>query len=133
MSTEAVLYTNPAATQQAFAELTTNAANCPSAPVTSPVGEPTVSTHFNAVPDSTWPQTQTVDRKAYDFTATDQLSGQAQHFVGVYMRRGRVLVGVYFSRPDGPQTAISGQTTLAGIVGVIAARIAQLPASVVNG
>jgi hypothetical protein len=132
VSTEAVLYGNSAATTQAFAELKSAAANCPSAPVVSPVGEPTVTTHFNAPPDGAWPQSSGVERQAYDFVATDQL-GQAQHFVGVYLRRGRVLLGVYFAHPDGTQLAISGQTTVAGIVSVFEARMAQLPASVVNG
>jgi hypothetical protein len=132
LSTEAVLYSNPAATAQAFAELKATAAKCPASPVVSPVGEPTTTTHFNAAPDAAWPQTATVERAAFDFVATDQ-SGQAQHSIAVYLRRGRALMGVYFSQPDGPQIAVGGQTTIAGIVNLFATRMANLPASVVNG
>jgi hypothetical protein len=132
LSTEAVLYANPAATAQAFAELTDVAAKCPSGPVTSHVGDPTLSTHFNAAPDGAWPQVATVQRLAFDFITTDQ-AGQTQHSVATYLRRGRVLMGIYFAQPDAPQAAVSGQTTIPGIVNVFANRMAQLPASVVNG
>ncbi|HEX3426716.1 MAG TPA: DUF2510 domain-containing protein [Acidimicrobiales bacterium] len=132
LSTEAVLYKNPAATVQAFAELRSVAANCPSTPVVSPVGEPTATTHFNAAPDSSWPQTATVTRQAYDFDSTDAL-GSTQHQVAVYLRRGRALMGVYFSNPDSPQVPVAGQDTIEGIAQVFAQRMANLPASVVNG
>ena len=128
LSTEAVLYRNAAATQQAFSELAAAASNCPSSPVQSPVGEPTVITKFNAAPDGSWPQVQGVQRQAYDFVTTDG-SGQTTHSVAVYMRRGRVLLGAYFSQPDAPQTSVAGQSTIATIQNVLAARIAQLPAS----
>jgi hypothetical protein len=132
LSTEAVLYANPAGTAQAFAELKATAAGCPSTPVPSPVGEPTATTHFNQPPDGTWPQTPTVERLAFDFTTTDA-AGQAQHSIGVYLRRGRVLMGVYFLQPDGPQGPVGGQNTIAGMVNLFAVRMAHLPASVVNG
>jgi hypothetical protein len=132
LSTEAVLYSNPPATAQAFAELKAVAAKCPASPVVSPVGEATTTTRFNAAPDAAWPQVSGVERVAFDSVSTDQ-SSQAQHSIAVYLRRGRVLMGVYFSRPDGPQGAVAGQTTIAGIVNVFATRMASLPASVVNG
>jgi hypothetical protein len=132
LSTEAVLYSNTAATAQAFSELTSVAAKCPATPVVSPVGEPTVTTKFDPAPDAAWPQTATVDRLAFSFTATDQ-SGASQQSVAVYLRRGRVLMGIYFPQPNGTQPAVAGQTTLAGIVNVFATRIAQLPDSAVNG
>jgi hypothetical protein len=50
----------------------------------------------------------------------------------VYLRRGRALLGVYFSRPDGAQITVEGQTTIQEIVGVFAARLAALPTSVVG-
>jgi hypothetical protein len=130
-STEAVLYKNAAATTQAFSELRTVAASCPATPVQSPVGDPTVTTHFNPTPDGAWAQTPGVDRLAFDFTTTDA-AGQTTHSIGVYLRRGRVLMGIYFPQPDGPQTPIGGKTTIADIVNVFAGRMAQLPASVVD-
>lgn len=132
LSTEAVLYTDPAATAQAFSELQSVAAKCPSTPVVSPVGEPTVTTTFNPAPDAGWPQVATVTRQAYDFVSTDE-QGDTEHTVAVYLRRGRVLMGVYFAQPDSPQISVAGQTTIENIVGVFAGRIARLPASVVNG
>jgi len=132
LSTEAVLYSNPAGASQAFSELRSAAASCPASPVVSPVGEPTVITHFNAAPDGSWPQVATVERVAFDFAATDA-SGQSRHLAAVYLRRGRALMGIYFSQPDGPQAAVNGQTTMAGIVNVFATRMANLAASAVNG
>jgi hypothetical protein len=132
LSTEAVLYASAANTSQAFAELKARAATCPASPVPSPVGEPTVTTRFNPAPDGAWPQTPTVERLAFDFVTTDD-TGQAHHSVAVYLRRGRALMGVYFPQPDGTQGPVAGQTSLAAIVTVFAGRMAQLPASVVNG
>ncbi|MFI5047627.1 MAG: hypothetical protein ACHQIG_11240 [Acidimicrobiia bacterium] len=132
LSTEAVLYRKPSATEQSFHELESVAAQCPATPVVSPIGEPTIITKFNAGPDSSWPQVATVDRLAYDFVTTDA-SGRSQHSIAVYLRRGRVLMGVYFAQPDTAIPAIGGQNTTSGIVDLFAQRIAQLPASVVNG
>jgi hypothetical protein len=132
LSTEAVLYKNAGATAQAFAELRSVVAHCPSTPVVSPVSEPTVTTHFNAAPDGTWTQTPSVQRLAYDFVSTDD-QGNATHSIAVYLRRGRALLGVYFGSPDGAQPPVAGETTVAGIVNVFAKRLANLPALVVNG
>jgi Protein of unknown function (DUF2510) len=132
LSTEAVLYSTPAGAAQALSELRSTATSCPASPVVSPVGEPTVITHFNAAPDGSWPQVATVERVAFDFVATDA-SAQSQHFTTAYLRRGRALMGIYFSQPDGPQAAVDGQTSIAGIVNVFAARMANLTASAVNG
>jgi len=132
LSTEAVLYSTPAAAAQAMSELKSAATGCPASPVVSPVGEPTVTTHFNAAPDGSWPQVATVERVAFDFVSTD-VTAQSQHFTAVYLRRGRALMGIYFSQPDGPQAAVEGQTTMAGIVNVFAARMANLAPSAVNG
>ena len=132
LSTEAVLYPGPSDTTQAFSELKSVAAHCPNSAVASPVGEPTVTTHFFAAPDASWPQVPTVQRQAYSFTATPQ-SGPVQRSVAVYLRRGRALMGVYFAQPDSPQPAVNGQTTIPGIVNVFATRLAGLPASAVNG
>jgi hypothetical protein len=131
LSTEAVIYQNAAATSQAFLELATVAANCPSAFVPSPSGGTTVATKFDPAPDGAWPQTPTVDRLAYSFTSTDQ-SGVSSKSIAVYLKRGRVLLGLYFPDPTGTPT-IAGQSTIPGIVSVFADRIAALPDSVVNG
>jgi hypothetical protein len=129
-STEAVLYDSANGTAEAFTELRQVAANCPSTPVQSPVGEPAVTTTFKAPPDGLWPQTATVERQAYDFTTTDS-QGNTSESIAVYLRRGRVLEGLYFSAPTTPPT-IDGQSTIPAIVTLFAKRIAALPASVVT-
>ena len=137
LSTEAVMYENPAATTQAFAELASVAANCPSTPVPSPVGGTTATTRFLDAPDGAWPQTPSVDRLAYRFTTTTAstatITGETRESVAVYLRRGRVLMGLYFPQPNGPQPPVVGLTTIPEIVSEFAGRIAQLPQSVVDG
>ncbi len=133
LSTEAVLYAKPATGTQAFAELRSVRAKCPSGPVTSPVGEGTATTTFRAPPDGAWPENPSVERLAYDFVTTDATTHASLHSIAVYLRRGRVLMGVYFAQPDGPQIAVDGHTTIAGIVSVFETRLAQLPVSVVQG
>ena len=41
-------------------------------------------------------------------------------------------MGLYFPQPDSAQTAVAGQTTIAGTVNVFDERMAHLPDSVVN-
>ncbi|MGI8809352.1 MAG: DUF2510 domain-containing protein [Acidimicrobiales bacterium] len=131
LSTEAVLYRDSGGTTQALSELRSVVAACPSTPVPGPAGEPAVTTTFNAPPDSGWPQTPSVSRHAFDMVSDDG-TGRPRRTVAVYLQRGRALLGVYFSQPDGPQMAVAGQTTIEGIVGVFAARLAALPVSVVG-
>ena len=131
LSTEAVTYKRAAGGAQAFAELRKVRAACPHQPVTSPVGGDTLETAFRAAPDGAWPHTKSVERLAYSFTTT--LAGKTRPSVAVYLRRGRVLMGVYFSRPSGAQPAVGGKTSLEGMVGLFEARMARLPATVVNG
>jgi hypothetical protein len=130
-STEAVFYDEPAGTAQAFTELRGVAAKCPSAPVPSPSGGEAVATKFGPAPDRGWPQTPTVERLAYDFVTT-RASGPSDHSIAVYLRRGRVLVGIYFAQP-GQTVEIAGKTSLSDIVSVFASRLAKLPDSIVTG
>ena len=130
MSTEAVLYRSPTGSAQAFGELRAVTAACPPRPVVSPVGEPTLTTRFNAPPDKGWPNTPSVQRLAYDLTTTEQ--GQSTRTIAVYLRRGRALMGIYFPS-TGVQTAVDGKTTISDIVQIFARRVAALPPTVVNG
>jgi hypothetical protein len=133
LSTEAVLYRNPAATRQAFSELEDVTESCPGRPVPSPTGGATVETVFGDPPDTTWADPPgDVRRVAYAFQSFD-LRGNAYDSVAVYLRRGRVLLGIYFTDVVDPQAAVAGATTMEGIVNVLAARVAALPESVVNG
>ena len=130
LSTEAVTYRNATATRSAFAELRKVTAACPHAPVKSPVKEGTAETRFNAPPDKAWPQTPSVERLAYSFVTT--AAGTKTTSIAVYLRRGRVLLGLYFPKPDDPQPAVDGKTSVESIVGLFAARMAHLPKTVVN-
>jgi hypothetical protein len=132
LSTEAVLYQDAAATKQAFHELRGVAASCPKGPVTSPVSGSTFTTTFHKPPDGAWPETASVEREAFSLTMIDA-KGASTDSVAVYLRRGRVLLGVYFSKPDGEQPPIDGHTTVADIVSAFATRMAQLPESFVSG
>jgi hypothetical protein len=132
ISTEAVLYKDAAGATQALAEARSVAAACPADAVPGLLaGDPALTTHFNPPPDGDWPQTDTVTRLAFDLTTTDA-TGQTNHSIAVYLQRGRVLLGVYFPAPDGAQAPVAGQTTIRGIVGVFAGRVAALPASIVG-
>jgi hypothetical protein len=131
LGTEAVLYRRPADASQAFTELRRAAAQCPPTPVPSPVGEPTVTTEYAAAPDRAWSRTPDVERLAYDLTTTDD-TGDTRRAIVVYLRRGRVLMGVYFLQPDELQVEVSGHTTIEDIVRTFEQRIAALPANVVE-
>ncbi|HEV7524711.1 MAG TPA: hypothetical protein VGP92_07080 [Acidimicrobiia bacterium] len=133
MSTEAILYRHAAVGAQAFGELRSVASHCPSTPVKSPVGEGTATTTFRTAPDRTWARTPTVDRLAYDFVSVSAANGSPSHSIAVYLRRGRVLMGLYFRQPDAPQAAVDGRTTVAGIVSVFEARVARVASRVANG
>ena len=132
VSTEAVLYRNADATVQAFAEIRKIAAQCPSTPVPSRVGEPTVTTKFNAAPDTTWPQRANVDRLAYDVVSSAPQTGPV-HSTVVYLRRGRILLGIYFTLPAGTRTPIAHNTTIPGVVASFESRVGHLPSSLVAG
>jgi hypothetical protein len=129
-STEAVLYKNAAATAQAFSELQTVTSSCPNSPVTSPVGEPTITTTFSPPPDKAWPHTPGVTRQAYDLITTDD-SGTSTHSYAVYLKRGRALLGLYFSAPT-QQLSVGGKTDMPPIVSLFEQRLAALPAQAIG-
>jgi hypothetical protein len=131
LSTEAVLYSSGAGTAAAFAELKDTAAKCPDKPVDSPVGQPTVTTKFGPSPDGAWPQVAGVERLAFAFDTTSA-TGETTHSVAVYLRRGRALLGVYFSHADAPTAVVQGHTALGEIVDIFAARLAKLPVAAVS-
>jgi hypothetical protein len=133
LSTEAILYRSPSVGTQAMHELQSVAAHCPSTPVKSPVGEGTATTRFRASPDGAWPRTPSVERLAYDMVTTDATTNVPSHTIAVYLHRGRMLMGIYFAQPDGPQPAVDGRATIAGIVSVFEARMAKVPARVAGG
>jgi hypothetical protein len=132
LSTEAVLYGSGAGTAAAFNELRDTAANCPSdKPVDSPVGLPPVTTRFGPPPDTDWPQVASVERLAYAFETVGD-DGERSQSVAVYLRRGRALLGVYFSHTDAPTAVVEGKTALGDIVTIFANRLAKLPVAAIS-
>jgi hypothetical protein len=130
LSTEAVTYKRVADGTKAFAELRSVRRACPRGPVTSAPGGDTAAFKFNAAPDRTWKHTPTVERLAYSFVTT--AAGETSPSIAVYIRRGRALMGLYFPEPAGPQPAVGGKTSIEAIVGLFEARMARLPAKVVE-
>jgi hypothetical protein len=131
LSTEAVLYASGAGTTDAFKELQDTVTRCPEGPVKSPVGLPTVTTRFGPAPDAGWPVVPSVERLAFAFDTIDA-NGETDHSVAVYLRRGRALLGVYFSHADAPTAVVEGKTALGDIVTVFANRMAKLPVGAVS-
>ena len=120
LSTEAVLYSSGAGTAAAFSELKETAANCQDR-----------TTRFRPAPDTDWPQVPTVERLAFAFDTVDT-SGETEHSVAVFLRRGRALLGVYFSHADAPTAVVEGKTALADIVNIFANRLAKLPVAAIS-
>lgn len=131
LSTEAVLYQSGAGTAAAFSELKATAAACPDKPVDSPVGLPPVTTRFLPAPDGDWPQVASVERLAFAFETTSD-SSETSRSVAVYLRRGRALLGVYFSHTAAPTAIVKGKTALGEIVTIFANRLAKLPVSAIS-
>ena len=91
------------------------------------------TTLFNDPPDTNWARPPgSVERQAYSFESID-LTGNRFESIAVYLRRGRVLLGIYFTNPNQPRSAVAGETTIPGIVSVMEKRLAALPQHVVGG
>lgn len=131
LSTEAVLYSSGAGTAAAFSELKATAAACPAGPVDGGIGQPPVTTRFQPAPDTDWPQVASVERLAYAFD-TISANGETSRSAAVYLRRGRALLGVYFSHADAPSAVVEGHTGMADIVNVFATRLAKLPVAAIS-
>ncbi|MGH9171259.1 MAG: hypothetical protein ACRD0Z_10370 [Acidimicrobiales bacterium] len=112
-STEAVIYKDAAATLTAFAEVRAAAANCQGGSDTTVGGS--------------WPTVPGVERLSY---ATSE-SGFSSDVV--YLRRGRVLLGIYFNgSPTSLPFAVAGSTSIETITHTFEQRLAALPASAVG-
>ena len=132
VSTEAVAYRNPDATAQAFKELREVRASCPPEFRPNASGNLVLSS-FSDDFDTTWaPPPVEVERLAYDVLMVYD-GGEVSRTLAVYLRRGRILLGLYFFiQPDAPIPSIQAKTTLEGIVDVFIARMTELAPSVVN-
>lgn len=134
-STEAVGYQSEAATAQAFAELRGAQTNCPAGFVPSAAaGGVPLRTLFNPTPDRGWAAPPPgIERLVFDMFVVDE-QGRAARTAAIYMRRGRILLGLYYYLiPNQPFPAIEGQTTVEGITGLFATRLSELSPKVVGG
>jgi hypothetical protein len=114
MGTEAVVYANGAATATAFAELRHAAATCPDRYVVPPEGPPVWKTTLGPPPDLTWQAVSGVQRLAFDETVS--IKGEpAAGGVNVYLRRGRVLLALYFDGVKRLGVPIDGLRSVEGI------------------
>jgi len=119
LSTEAVLYRNPAALDQAFAEIRRAREAC-------------TTIDYLPAPDDDWADANGVERLAYEFETESPTTGERTVAASVYLRRGRVLLGIYIPDARRSQPAVAGRTTVRGIVELMQDRLAALPAEVVN-
>lgn len=127
LGTEAVQYSSVDATAQAFDEVDEVAIQCQGT-VSLDFGNGTpVQTTVTAGADRDWHTTAGVDRLAYTVADTDMLSGSESQQVVVYLRRGPLLMGLYFPHPGGKQMAVEGHTTVPEIVKVFEKRLLNTP------
>ncbi len=126
ISTEAVAYRSTAATEQAFAEIAASARNCPDSRVTDSSGLPLVTT-VGPLDDSSWGSTPGVQRLTYEVT-TSSGDGDSARAV-VYLRRGPLLLGLYFPSASGEQVAVEGRTTIPAIVKLFEQRLLRYAAT----
>jgi hypothetical protein len=128
VSSEAILYPDPAQASEAMDELAAARQACPEEPVppADGSGEPVTWT-FQDPPDATWPEQQGITRQAYAFTTTDA-EGEQSVGTATYLQRGRMILALYVTPPDGPQVAIRNAPDAARFHEVMTNRLASLDA-----
>lgn len=134
LSSEALLYSSPAAAQEAMSELARAAADCEDSTTQQALqAVPTaddsgLSWRFAPAPDSGWPEVPGVARQAYQFQVTDPV-GDTAEFLSTYLRRGRVLVALYVTPPGAQSELLVNDPSQQRLVAVISNRMAGLPTS----
>lgn len=127
LSTEAVQYSSTDATARAFAEVARVAGQCQGEMSLDPGTGSPVQTTVTPGADRDWGNTPGVDRQAYTVADTDLLGGRESHQVVVYLRRGPLLMGLYFPHPYGRQMPVEGMTAIPEIVKVFEKRLLDTP------
>ncbi len=127
VSSEAILYPNPADAEQAMDELEQAREECSTGVVdpSDPEREP-LTWDFAADPDADWPEEPGVDRQAYEFESTDP-AGKSWTSTATYLQRGRMVLALYASPPESPATALRNSPGPARFVEVMSNRLAGLP------
>lgn len=129
VSSEAILYSTPEQAEQAMRELALAREQCPQDLVEpdQPDRLPLVW-EFRDAPDADWPSTEGVARQAYEFTVSDA-EGQSWTSTATYLQRGRMVLALYCSPPDGPATVIHNSPTQARFTEVMSNRLKSIPAA----
>jgi hypothetical protein len=108
LSVEAIAYRNDASAQQAMGELVEAGHRCPNR-VQPPVVRDQAPERwtFDRSPDTHWATVPGVDRLAFDATLRSRGQRPA-HLLLIYLRRGRVLIGIYADvSKDAARTGLS--------------------------
>jgi hypothetical protein len=126
VSTEAIMYNSSTAAATATSELQAARTQCPRKPVPSPVADTPPSTFtFGPPPDHAWASTPSVQREAFD--VTDQSTDGTDHSDAIYLRRGALLVAIYYTLPDAGHQLAPSVSTAQQLTAAIEHRIAALP------
>jgi hypothetical protein len=126
LDTESVLYDDQVSAAEAMGEVRGVGARCPSTPVEGPLAsDPEVVWHVRAASQAGWPQVAGIDRVALDVTL-DVAGEPPEDQLVVYLRRGRLLMGVYLAS-DAPEVSVGGQSSMSGVLDVFEQRKAALP------
>jgi hypothetical protein len=128
MSTEAVLYRDQPSAAEAMGEVRGIGSRCPSSAVPGAVvGEPSHAWRVHAASTTGWPEPGAIDRVALAVSVAESGGDAHDDEVVVYLRRGRLVLGLYFVLPTAPQSLVSGAPTVGATVGVFERRITALP------
>ena len=127
VSSEAILYRTPEEARAAMGELEAARRACPDTPVQPPEPDrdPLVW-QFRDVPDGDWPDEPGVARQAYAFEVTDA-SGSSWTGSATYLQRGRMVLALYATPPEGSAATIRNAPGAARFADVLAKRLAALP------
>jgi hypothetical protein len=131
LGTEAVLYKDEAATEQAFRELRSARDKCPDRFVQGNQEVPPLKYQFEPAPDTTWADVAGVTRLAFRFTLTDE-QGQTASALIVFLRRGRLLVGVYAFGEAVDVVLAQDVGGVEGLVERVAGRMSDVAVAVVS-
>ena len=128
-STEAVLYQDQAGAAEAMAEARGAASRCPPGPVAGPTPtDPQLRWRVRGDTDLGGGRPSGLDRLGLTVQASEAGS-PAESEVLVFLRRGRLLLGLYFVQAAGPQAQIDGASTIASTVRTFEDRVEAVPAA----
>ncbi|MCU0301691.1 MAG: hypothetical protein MUF35_08845 [Candidatus Nanopelagicales bacterium] len=126
VSSEAILYASPEQAAQGMRELQAARADCPTEAVAPQDGDgDAVVWGFLDDPDGDWPDEPGIQRQAYAFTTTDT-EGAETTSTATYLRRGRMILALYVTPPDGAAVAIRNAPDPARFTEVMTNRLAGL-------